>query len=59
MVPSKGHLQPTWVKALIIDGGDGQICFVTLDAIGMVCGLASFVKPPVLFSKIYILFSTL
>ncbi|XP_065899909.1 neutral ceramidase-like isoform X2 [Dysidea avara] len=34
MMPSKGHLQPTWVKALVIDTGDEQICFVTLDAIG-------------------------
>lgn len=34
MMPSKGHLEPTWVKALIIDTGDVQACFITLDAIG-------------------------
>ena len=35
MMPSKGHLDPMWVKALIIDTGDVQACFITLDAIGM------------------------
>ena len=35
MMPSKGHLDPTWVKVLIIDTGDVQACFITLDAIGM------------------------
>ena len=35
MLPSTGHLTPTWVKALVIDTGDEQICFVTVDAIGM------------------------
>ncbi|XP_065899921.1 neutral ceramidase B-like [Dysidea avara] len=34
MLPSTGHLTPTWVKALVIDTGDEQICFVTVDAIG-------------------------
>jgi len=34
MIPSTGHLDPTWVKALIIDTGDVQSCFVTIDAIG-------------------------
>lgn len=34
MVPSTGHLEPTWVKALIIDTGDVQSCFITIDAIG-------------------------
>ena len=34
MTPSVGHLQPTWVKALVIDDGQTKFCFVTVDAIG-------------------------
>eukprot|EP01100_Stratorugosa_tubuloviscum_P003848 TRINITY_DN1936_c0_g2_i1.p1 TRINITY_DN1936_c0_g2~~TRINITY_DN1936_c0_g2_i1.p1 ORF type:complete len:480 (-),score=253.66 TRINITY_DN1936_c0_g2_i1:80-1519(-) len=34
MMPSQGNMDPTWVKALIIDNGEKQICFVTLDGIG-------------------------
>ena len=34
MIPSTGHLEPTWVKCLIIDTGNVQSCFITVDAIG-------------------------
>lgn len=29
-----GPLQPTWVKALVIDSGKTKFCFVTVDSIG-------------------------
>lgn len=29
-----GHLNPNWVKAVVIDNGQEQFCFVTMDAIG-------------------------
>eukprot|EP01112_Ceratiomyxa_fruticulosa_P020747 TRINITY_DN7153_c0_g1_i1.p1 TRINITY_DN7153_c0_g1~~TRINITY_DN7153_c0_g1_i1.p1 ORF type:complete len:465 (-),score=91.10 TRINITY_DN7153_c0_g1_i1:73-1467(-) len=35
MTPSVGIMDPTWVKALVIDDGEGtQMCIVTVDAIG-------------------------
>jgi hypothetical protein len=35
MAPSVGVMDPSWVKALVIDDGEGaQICFVTIDGIG-------------------------
>jgi len=34
MTPSTGIMDPTWIKALIIDNGDTQVAFVTFDAIG-------------------------
>jgi hypothetical protein len=34
MEPSVGILDPTWVKALVIDDGTTKVCFVTLDGIG-------------------------
>ena len=34
MMPSTGHLTPTYAKALIIDDGASRAAFVTIDAIG-------------------------
>lgn len=35
MMPSKGVLEPTWIRALVIDDGAGQrFAIVTVDAIG-------------------------
>eukprot|EP00047_Mylnosiga_fluctuans_P005565 m.241238 g.241238 ORF g.241238 m.241238 type:complete len:464 (+) comp13811_c0_seq1:57-1448(+) len=34
MMPSTGHLDTTWAKALFIDTGSDRFCFVTIDAIG-------------------------
>jgi hypothetical protein len=34
MNPSKGIIDPTWVKALVIDDGRTPVAFVTLDMIG-------------------------
>jgi neutral ceramidase len=34
MNPSEGVIDPTWVKALVIDNGQEQFAFVTVDAIG-------------------------
>jgi hypothetical protein len=34
MTPSTGNLNPTWVKAVVIDNGVDKICFVTTDTIG-------------------------
>jgi len=34
MMPSTGVLDPTWTKALVIDNGEEQIAFITLDGIG-------------------------
>ncbi len=34
MMPSTGRMDPTWVKALVIDNGAETFVFVTLDAIG-------------------------
>eukprot|EP00211_Chloroparvula_japonica_P002877 CAMPEP_0119124318 /NCGR_PEP_ID=MMETSP1310-20130426/3980_1 /TAXON_ID=464262 /ORGANISM="Genus nov. species nov., Strain RCC2339" /LENGTH=456 /DNA_ID=CAMNT_0007114257 /DNA_START=195 /DNA_END=1565 /DNA_ORIENTATION=+ len=31
MTPSQGFLNPTWVKALVVDDGINRICFVSLD----------------------------
>lgn len=31
MTPSQGVLDPTWVKALVIDAGTERVCFVSLD----------------------------
>jgi len=39
MMPSQGIMDPTWAKALFLDDGSTQICFVTLDGIGSDAGL--------------------
>eukprot|EP01095_Lingulamoeba_sp_RSL-Kostka_P010630 TRINITY_DN3864_c0_g1_i1.p1 TRINITY_DN3864_c0_g1~~TRINITY_DN3864_c0_g1_i1.p1 ORF type:complete len:468 (+),score=190.18 TRINITY_DN3864_c0_g1_i1:25-1428(+) len=31
MTPSQGVMNPTWIKALVIDSGDERVCFVTMD----------------------------
>jgi hypothetical protein len=31
---AKGHLDPTWVKSLVLDDGNTAICLTTLDGIG-------------------------
>jgi len=31
MTPSQGVMNPSWVKALVIDDGNERVCFVTLD----------------------------
>lgn len=39
MSPGEGIIDPTWVKALILDDGETQVCFVTIDGIGSDAGL--------------------
>jgi hypothetical protein len=34
MNPSQGIIDPTWVKALVIDDGRTPVAFLTLDMIG-------------------------
>jgi len=34
MTGNVGALNPSWVKALVIDNGQERFCFVTMDAIG-------------------------
>lgn len=34
MMPSTGIIDPTWTKALVLDNGETQIAFMTLDGIG-------------------------
>lgn len=34
MTPSTGIMDPTWVKALVLDNGVTQVAFITFDAIG-------------------------
>jgi len=41
MTPSQGTLDPTWCKVLIMNDGDMEVAFVTIDAIGMDGSLAS------------------
>jgi len=39
MTGNVGNLEPTWVKALVLDDGETQVCFVTIDGIGSDAGL--------------------
>lgn len=34
MMPSTGVMDPTWIKALVIEAGSERVCFVTIDGIG-------------------------
>jgi len=45
MNPSQGVIDPTWVKALVIDNGQEQFAFVTVDAIGSSGPLMDIVYP--------------
>jgi len=31
MTPSQGIMNPTWIKALVVDSGNERVCFVSLD----------------------------
>jgi hypothetical protein len=42
MAPSKGHLDTTWCKALVLDDGYTRVAFVTIDAIGKCRNVCSY-----------------